>query len=65
LQQAAQRHAGLRPPLKTALNERLIMALSVGIILAGNVGPLPLMFGGVLIGLLKRGGAWRYAKALV
>jgi hypothetical protein len=41
------------------------MALSVGIILAGNVGPLPVMFGGVLIGLLKRGGAWRYAKALV
>jgi chromate transporter len=35
-----------------------LLALTVGLILLRNVGPLPLMFGGGVIGLLSKGRLW-------
>jgi chromate transport protein ChrA len=35
-----------------------LLALTVGLILLRNVGPLPLMLGGGVIGLLVKGGVW-------
>jgi chromate transporter len=35
-----------------------LLALTVGLILLRNVGPLPLMLGGGVIGLLSKGGLW-------
>ena len=41
-----------------------LLALTVGIILLRNVGPLPLIFGGAFIGLLSKGKAWERIQEL-
>jgi chromate transporter len=42
-----------------------LLALTVLIILLRNVGPLPVMFGGALIGLVSKGKAWERILELV
>jgi chromate transporter len=41
-----------------------LLALTVGILMLRNVGPLPLMLGGGLIGLLRKSGAWERLERL-
>ena len=36
----------------------LVLALTVLLLLLSKVGPLPLMFGGALVGALRKGKAW-------
>ena len=43
----------------------VLLALTIGIMLLRNVGPLPLMFGGRLVGLLSKGRAWDRIQELV
>jgi chromate transporter len=43
----------------------VLLALTIGVMLLGKVGPLPLMSGGALIGLLSKGKAWERILELV
>jgi chromate transporter len=43
----------------------VLLALTVLILLLRNVGPLPVMLGGALIGLLTKGKAWELIQGLV
>jgi chromate transporter len=36
----------------------LLLAVTIALLLLGKVGPLPLIFGGALVGLLSKGKAW-------
>jgi len=38
----------------------LVLALTVLLLLLSKVGPLPLMFGGALVGALRKGKAWEH-----
>ncbi|SEE55200.1 chromate transporter [Rhizobiales bacterium GAS191] len=48
----------MAPHAAPDLFTRTLLALTVGLILLRNVGPLPLMFGGAVVGLLSKSSTW-------
>ncbi|SED97496.1 chromate transporter [Rhizobiales bacterium GAS188] len=48
----------MAPHAAPDLFTRALLSLTVGLILLRNVGPLPLMFGGAVVGLLSKSSTW-------